>query len=277
MIDPQVKDLYLEGKTVIEIEKIVNKSKATVISWLRQLGVYDRNRDYVKFKYTNLDFFHNIDTEEKAYWLGFIYADGCVFSKPTNHIKRFSIDLGIIDKNHLEKLAKIFSTPIKQFQSSPNLVWLTVNGSQLYSDLLNHGIEERKTNSNKTDVINHISDNLMNHFIRGFFDGDGWTHHNKNHYKFGICGTKEFLTEIQKIIIQKIPTTRNVVPVYKKQVFELNYERSIDILSIYNYLYNDSTVWLERKRDKFKEMIDKIVLLESVIIKTEVNNLVRVL
>ena len=276
MIDVQVKDLYLEGKTVIDIEKIVNRSKSTVISWLRQLGVYDRNRDYVKFKYTNLDFFHTIDIEEKSYWLGFIYADGCVFSKPENHIKRFSIDLGVIDTNHLEKLANIFSKPIDRFPSSPHLIWLTINGSQLYTDLVNHGIEERKTYSNIAPVLNHIPDNLMNHFIRGFFDGDGWTHHNENHYKFGICGTKEFLLEIQKILVQKIQIRDNI-PIYKKQIFELNYEGQIDILSIYNYLYSDSTIWLERKRDKFTKMINKITSNESTIIKTEINSILNIL
>jgi hypothetical protein len=276
MIDMQVKDLYLEGKTVLDIEKIVNRSKVTVISWLRQLGVYDRNRDYVKFKYTNLDFFHTVDTELKSYWLGFIYADGCVFSKPENHIKRFSIDLGIIDKSHLEKLANIFSKPIDQFPSSPHLVWLTVNGSQLYTDLINHGIEERKTYSNTTPVLNHIPDNLMNHFIRGFFDGDGWTHQKENHYKFGLCGTTEFLTELQKILFQKLQTKYNV-PIYKKQIFELNYESQIEIIHIYNYLYYNSTIWLERKRDKFEEMVTKILLNESTIIKTQANNILNTL
>jgi hypothetical protein len=258
MLDPQVKDLYLEGKTVKEIEKIVNRSKSTVISWLKQLGVYDKNRDYLTLNYTNLDFFNKIDTEEKAYWLGFIYADGCIFSCQNPHSKKLTIDLGIKDKDHLQKLSDIFNKPLNQFKSSPHLIWLVISKNQVYTDLLNNGIEERKTYSTSTTILSHVPNIIMNHFIRGYFDGDGWTHHNKYHYKFGLCGTKEFLSEIQKILIQKIQTRHNI-PIYKKQIFELNYESQADVLSIYNWLYKNATVWLERKRDKFKEMIEVII------------------
>ena len=49
-----------------------------------------------KYKY-NKDYFNKIDTADKAYWLGFLYADGCVTQNKDHTI----IDLSIVDYAHL--------------------------------------------------------------------------------------------------------------------------------------------------------------------------------
>lgn len=59
--------------------------------------------DYQKFK--------NIDSVEKAYWLGFIAADGCVYTREKNSTIR--IQLSVIDKTHLEKFRNFMNSDVK--------------------------------------------------------------------------------------------------------------------------------------------------------------------
>jgi len=267
MLINQVKDLYLKGETITEILKITNKSRGTIINWLKNLGIYNRNRDYKKHNYTNLDFFHEINTEEKAYWLGFIYADGNIFSNKKTYTTKLTIDLNVKDKNHLQKFANIFNKIVDQFPSSPHLTWLVINNKQLYTDLLNHGIEERKTYALTTNVLDYIPDNLMNHFIRGYFDGDGCIYYykTKRKCKFLLYGTKDFLIKIQIIMKQKIEQLSETDLNFINNIFELRYEKHDNIRKIFDWLYKDSTVWLERKREKFEDIVQEISIKDRII------------
>lgn len=70
-------DLYSNNEQISSICKKVNRCDVVVRGWLKDSKIYNP-RQYNFAEYTNLDFFHEIDTEEKVYWLGFIYADGYV-------------------------------------------------------------------------------------------------------------------------------------------------------------------------------------------------------
>lgn len=119
----------------------------------------------------NLDknFFEFINTEEKAYWLGFIWADGHVSQKAP-----WFLVVQIKDRDHMEKLCKALSYDgtIKAVHGSgynPNAIHYRVAfcRRKLCDDLNNLG-----RNSNK-DTLPDIDPSLMGHFLRGYFDGDG--------------------------------------------------------------------------------------------------------
>lgn len=270
MINHQVKNLYLEGKTVSEIINITGFGKTTIRRWLRELNIYEPNRDKKLCDYTNLDFFHEINTEEKAYWLGFIQADGNIHS--TNYT--CSVVLSKKDENHLIKIGKIFNKSIKEQERICNLsknldqiyesINIVINSKELYNDLINHGIEENKSNVAITNILNFIPNHLINHFIRGIFDGDGSISHRKNKKRraiFELLGIKDFLEKTEMIMKKEIPnlSNRSLDCDKRSNSSSLKYNKHNDLISIYNWLYKDSTVWLERKRDKFKEIIQELI------------------
>jgi len=117
----------------------------------------------------NENYFHNIDTPEKAYWLGFIITDGNIID--TNRAYKLQIRLAISDKEHLELLANHLgytgNISIVKHGTAANL---TVCSKILVHDLESHGVVPRKTFICKP----WIGDNsLMSDFWRGAFDGDG--------------------------------------------------------------------------------------------------------
>lgn len=126
-------------------------------------------------KYTlNEDFFDKIDTEEKAYWLGFIAADGCVYCAK-NVCKRLIIALNRGDRGHLQKFLDAIESnhPIvdkigyKNTQES----WITICSAKMFRDLNNVGITPAKS---QTAIAWNGPSDLMQHYWRGVMDGDGF-------------------------------------------------------------------------------------------------------
>ncbi len=139
-----------------------------------------------------------IDTEEKAYWLGFFYADAYNNEKRG----RIVIELQEQDKSHLDKCAKFFGSPREPFLQLKNkgkyiAYRLELNSIYLSKVLKQHGCPQAK--SFTIIFPKWLNNNLINHFIRGYFDGDGsiWIH--QNQLNISIISTKEFNLKLQNI------------------------------------------------------------------------------
>jgi hypothetical protein len=233
-----------------------------------------------KSKYShNEDYFKVIDTEYKAYILGFIIADGSI--EDNNRIKKSGEDSityrltfcnSIDDKEIIDK--------IKEQISPESIIYHTINTKGavtrkeqlvlricsriLCTDLINlYNIQPRKTLNSTFEIdLNKIPDNLLRHFIRGFFDGDGAVsfhkYNNTIFFNFGfvlnslnftkqICKIFEDLFDIKGVIYTH---TSNTCIWYSLR-FNYNRNRTEKIKLIYNYLYEDSNIYLTRKKDKF--------------------------
>ena len=218
--------------------------------------------------YFDENYFEKIDTEEKAYWLGFIAADGCVSKSSEYNSYRLTINLSYVDKNHLEKFKKCIGANdiaieecinIKGF-SNPNgtiTVRLVLNSYKLCMDLAKYYIKPKKS----YDIeIPNIDDNLMPHYLRGLFDGDGCYYLKKDlngnckritFEMVGIC--KKFFLQIQNYLLSKE---------IKTSIYYRNNNSSIrlmassrkEVVKIIDYLYSDSTIYLDRKLDKINEI-----------------------
>lgn len=122
----------------------------------------------------NEDFFHIIDTEEKAYWLGFLMADGCVSQKENGYANSIHIGLARQDRQHLVKFNKSIDTdkPIYDFKSQGNdKSEIEISSNKMFNDLYSLGCVPNKTY--KITWVNLDNDSLQFAFIRGYFDGDG--------------------------------------------------------------------------------------------------------
>jgi hypothetical protein len=243
-------DLYNTGLSCQKIANQLNVSESFINKKLRELNITKRSNSNYRRRAWNENFFTKIDNEEKAYWLGFLYADGCVHDKPNG---QKLITLVVKDKEVVEKFIKALNGnfEVKQYKDVYG-VYLT--SKIMFNDLCKLGCVPRKSLILKFPMINskHIS-----HFIRGYFDGDGsvFTYKRKGKIKnsesigVGICGTEELLNTL----VQYAPI--NVPKKDKRKLGNIWYSSTSGpnkALAFYNYLYNDATIWLDRKKNKFE-------------------------
>ncbi len=231
------------------------------------------------YKYKiNSDYFKEIDTEYKAYILGFIYADGSIYQPPGNGQKVFRIGIQEQDSYVLEELSISAAGGYKYIVNSPSSirkgyqpqVCVTIVSDLLCQDLINLGCNIRKSKEGMTFPV--LPPHLIHHFIRGFLDGDGSIILKKQTYKYerktsyGISNPhqdryklvlafsstdKEFLLEIAK----QLQITKPYFTEKTKEAttYILWIERKNDVQRVISYLYNDSKYFLQRKYDKVIE------------------------
>ena len=250
-IKNQIIQLYVEQKlSVQKIFKRVNIPRRVVNEFLRQSGIL-RKVGEVQIIPCDSTYFSNIDTEEKAYWLGYLFADGNVNSE-LNKIVLSSIDYDTMCKfkeavkyqgNIRIETHKIYKKQIYKIQ---------ITNKPMCSDLCKLGCIP-----NKSLIMNFptITKSLIPHFIRGYFDGDGTVGVYKNSLKKENCFTlRSGFCSGSKIFIDKLVT---YLPVNKKTVkkdnanlFLIDFSVS-DSLKLYDFMYTNATVFLPRKKEKF--------------------------
>ena len=152
-----------------------------------------------KIYYYNDNFFEKIDNEEKAYFLGFLYADGYVNDIGYNCYVELTLqnsDEYILDKflNSLESNRKISRIRDKKYSR------LIINSKKIVSDLKKLGCVNKKTHLLKFPT--NIDSIYYPHIIRGFFDGDGCISCTNNQYSIQFTGNVDFLTGIENFILK---------------------------------------------------------------------------
>lgn len=204
----------------------------------------------------NKNYFKNIDTEEKAYWLGFIAADGCVY-KMSKNAYRLQINLSAVDIDHLELFNDCIESDYIITQKKVNnsdTCTLKISSKEFTDNLINLGITP-----NKSLVVQmpNISQDLIRHFIRGYFDGDGCiTYHtsqNRFRYQFTIVGGIDMLESINEHLNQDL----SIYDIKHSKALNLTTCSKSKIINIYHYLYDDSTIFLNRKKEKFDYLMSR--------------------
>lgn len=204
--------------------------------------------------------FDEIDSELKAYFLGFFAADGCLY-KPSSHgiknkqdILRISIHRK--DEEILREFNKLFKTD-KPLSYHKDYVSFEISSNMLASKIEALGIGERKTYGN---TICNLPYRLMRHFIRGYFDGDGTV--GKNLKSVSIAGYKRNLYKIaeelgkRNIYAKIINDKRNCKG--QDDFGSLTFSNLTGVYCFLKYIYCDSTYYLKRKKEMADEIINKI-------------------
>lgn len=202
------------------------------------------------YKY-NKQFFNNIDTEEKAYWAGFIAADGNI----RKDFFKMRIELNIQDYSHLEKFKKSIegNNPIKEsIRPNNHSCYIDVNCKEFCLALNDLGITPKKSLTLKIN-FDLIPKELKHHFIRGYFDGDGsinsYKRENKNYleWELSFISSEKFLNQI----LGELDKKRNFYSCGNN--FRISFKAKEDIKDILKYLYENATIYMDRKLEKVKE------------------------
>lgn len=200
----------------------------------------DNDIDHQKLKFDH-SYFKNIDNQDKAYWLGFIMADGCV--SMTHHAK-LDIDLHIKDIDHLVKLHTALTSCNKVKITKKKFCYSVHYSKEICNDLIKLGCTPRKS---KTLLFPDVEETLVRHLIRGYFDGDGNVYLNRRtkQIKVQMVGTYDFLINIQKYLGKEVKMQLGI------NCFKLCFHGNKQIYDIYRYLYLDAKTFLERKKIYF--------------------------
>lgn len=252
--------LYNRGLSLREICDKYGRSYNKPISiLLKQSGVNvsARTRKSSNASKINEDYFHVIDTQEKAYWLGFIVADGCIAE--TGNSLALAIELKEQDEYLFDNFEKEIGGTNKRYYNR-GCCAIRYGSLKMCSDLSKYGIVPRK--SDKT-VFPTIREDLVRHFIRGVFDGDGTVFLRKDSTKkhgvrleFGFAGTESLLLSIKSHLMKDISISDNKVLIRQdRHVSQLMFSKMKDIKHFYDYIYSDSKIHLERKKAKFESFL----------------------
>ena len=241
------KQMYLnDGKSLTEICKLLKMDRGSFSKGLKADGIEVINKQNItKFDET---FFDIIDNQIKAYWLGFLYADGAI-SNTNNTIE---ISLQSSDIGHLEKLKLHLGFDIgKHIFQDEVRCRLAFQNKHLKESLIKLGCTPKKSLTLVFPNKEIVPDKFLFDFIRGYVDGDGSVMIGKNHLgeyvkpRLSILGTKEFLTVLIERTKWREAKIRNPSQAYSVE-WGGNY-----VMEYLNQLYSKAEVYLDRKYEKY--------------------------
>ena len=238
--------LYKESELLLlEIAEKTGLSQNTIGRLVDRFNYQKRGPH--RIYHINETAFDEIKTEEQAYWLGFITADGYV-----NEERNFlNIKLQASDYNHLIKFARFINAPeslVKDDRGGSGQIIksITVNSKHLVTSLVKLGIRQGK--SGKEKPITNLSIELTTHYIRGLIDGDGNLTDGEKR-KIGLVGSLDIINFVKNFIndnIHKInPNYKYIYP--KGVIYDFTIYSSDVVISVYKALYENASIYLDRK------------------------------
>ena len=273
--DKQILIDNFDSHTYKELSEILGRTESAVRHCANRIGLKKSNihlNPNSIYSY-DVDYFSNIDTEEKAYWLGFIMADGYVsVSKTTCEL---GIELSIKDINHLKKFNKCLrgNVQVKEFVKPEHILFsgrkipetkmcsIRLYKKKIIEDIIKYGVVPKKTYVQKEPPI--FNDELLNiAFLRGYFDADGSFTLNKKTKsgQFDITSVNLKILEYWRIYLYKkykitsyISSCTNIdstVPCYKLHFKGLNNSYIFGQL-----IYKDANIYLDRKYNKYNNYL----------------------
>lgn len=239
-------------------------SQVAINALLRRNGYEAKSASELKRKYPiQENFFDKIDTEEKAYILGLLYADGY------NDTNRNTVSLGLKDSDRevLDKITAL-TQPTKPlqfvniyksrerigFENSKNQYRLVIQSKHISQRLVELGCGKAKTHNLIFPTEEQVPSHLIRHFVRGYFDGDGSVSGNKQK-QFGFVGTIDFLLPLQQILMKELNFSETKLNQRHKDredsIRALRYCGINQCIAFRDWLYEHANIYLKRKFDIF--------------------------
>lgn len=267
-IQEKIIEAYRNNVSMRQLEKDFDTTRQSISKFLTEKGIKTTVGNHYRKYHHNESFFESIDTEEKAYWLGFMYADGWIQDNSNRHGQdHFGISLADKDEKHLNKFLKSLNAtnPINYDNSNTKkgqsrIAKVELTSQKTVDDLIKHGCFKKKTLILKPP--SSVPDKLIPHFIRGFFDGDGsivksggkfYEQYGKYNFSISFSCMEEIAYWLQDYF--------KFGSVVKDQRKEKSYSYTIGgnnaVEEFYHILYDNATIYLERKYNRFQEFLEQ--------------------
>jgi intein-encoded DNA endonuclease-like protein len=246
-------DLYQSGISCPKIGKQFGFSGEYIRTLLKNNDIIARKYYEINRKHkVNECLFDHIDTQEKAYFLGLLFADGNVHSKYNSIV----IKLQQEDKPILLKLSYLIFSKELLYKSEDNYV-LKFSSYYVKQRLIQLGCIPNKS---LKISFPQIDNNLHSHFIRGYFDGDGSIYEYRNDFGINMVSTEDFCDGIFNILLKNtgiegvISKDKTMLERGNNITSILSYAGNRRVQKILDWLYKDATIYMERKYQKYLEL-----------------------
>lgn len=220
---------------------------------------------YTKAKLNNPNmkehFFQKINNEASAYFLGLLISDGNVFKDSTGRQASISITLDLKDEYMLKKFKEVLQTNTSIVYDGRGCGQIAVRSNIMAEDLAKYGVVPRKSYST---YLPQISKEMMPHLIRGIFDGDGSIiakpnpnndGHNRFLHSISFCGTHQLMEDISNYILKNLGIKATVYDYKDRNLSELKIQSIHNIAKFGYWIYINSTIFLNRKKDIFNDFL----------------------
>ena len=261
----QVKELY-KTMSGVAVAEFLNITPTTVYGRLEKAGIPRRGcSEYAYGTECDHEYFDQIDTEQKAYWLYMLNADGCITddgdvvlslrASDAHHVERFRQAIRAMSvRVHIDEKPK--KKVIHGRVCWTKHASLAVHSPRMVDALLKHGILPRKTGRTITPI--GVPAKLMRHGWRGAVDGDGWVAMSNGSGRrnpqaiIGLTGDWDFVAGWAAFVRKHAPTIAGIQPNHNIWKFAVTDSFAITIGQV---LYDGATVMLERKHEQFLRIL----------------------
>ena len=254
-----IKYYLSQPMTMKQVEDKYELSHPTITKILKDVPKYTK----AKLNNPNMKehFFQEINEEAKAYFLGLLISDGNVFKDNTGRQASISITLDLKDEYILEKFKEVLQANTSVGHDGRGCGQITVRSNIMAEDLAKYGVVPRKSYNT---YLPQISKEMMPHLIRGIFDGDGSIMakpnpnndgHNRFLHSISFCGTHQLMEDISNYILENLGIKATVYDYKDRNLSELKIQNIDNIAKFGYWIYRNSTIFLNRKKDIFNDFL----------------------
>lgn len=203
---------YKRGSNIRALSEKYHTSATPIRRALKRHEVPRRSPTEAGRKYhVDQAHFNIIDTPNKAYWLGFIFADGCLQPKARHASSILEVVLAMRDRAQFQKMLDELGSNYPIYDNvkvKHPASLIRVISNQLVEDLHRHVAPYPREQPKSPD----INPELYSHFIRGYWDGDGSLQRWKSkQWVWSIVGQKPLLEAIQSVLIKECGVHRTKI------------------------------------------------------------------
>jgi len=261
---------YLAGKRSVELSREYNVSPQAILGVLKRRGIKIKGyQDASSWHTLNYTYFEVIDSEEKAYFLGLIFADGNTSIHKYTH--KFAITLTQSDEYLLYNLRDCLESncDIRTYYKTAGygekngnpFTTLSIYNKPFVESLIAKGCIPAKSKILEMPI--GVPADLMRHFVRGYLDGDGCiiipkTINNLtdlNKTGVSITSSSLFCNQLKDYLLEKHNITSSVVA-YKngnEYTSDIRFGGRFNLNKLLDYLYVGATIYMQRKYDKAQQ------------------------
>lgn len=248
----ELKTMIANGAFLKDIAEYFNLDKETVRNKMKELNIEITNKNKIN-RHIQSDFFSIIDDPKKAYWLGFLFTDGCVDKPKTTG--RIRLQLQEKDKDILEQFKQDLSIDSKiLYDYRPNSICCSVEfvDNQIFNDLAKYDIVPNKTYNISSIPFERIPKQYWPAFALGLFDGDGNLYCSNDYSSdvvFGFTAYHEQEVKDFQRLINTVADISNQNKVFFTSAWHTNWRGRLQVIKILDILYQNSPRFLKRKHD----------------------------